>query len=271
MTNGHYTAIILAAQRPGIVNPLAKAYSKSHKCLIEINGIAMLQRIVKNTMAASNVSKIVISIEDANIALSIPEIKRLFDDGAIAFVKSELTLADSIVGAIEQVGIEHMPFFVTTADNCLHTPEIIDYFLNQVRETGAEAAFAMTPDTLVQETYPGTGKITGQHKLIDGIYSNCNMYAITSAAALKTAELFRQGGQFGRKEKRKALIPVVGLWSFFLYRYGLLTFKGMSKQASRALKIKARGIKMPFADAPIDADDQISFDFIEARLKEREV
>lgn len=270
MADRKYTALLLAAQRPGVTNAIAEAYGESHKCRVAVAGKPMIERVVANLMATPEVDKIVISIEEPDVLLVLPEIKRLHEEGTISFAKSERTLADSVLAAIDMMGDDAMPFFITTADNCLHTPEIISYFLQEVTKADAEAAFAMTPDTLVQETYPGTGKITGQHKFRDGIYSNCNIYAICTPRAKATAELFRKGGQFGNNKKKKALIPVVGLWPFILYRYGLVTFDGLVKRASKAFGIRAKGVVLPFADAPIDADDIVSLKFIEARLNERE-
>ncbi|MBL4790252.1 MAG: nucleotidyltransferase family protein [Kordiimonadaceae bacterium] len=265
-----YTAIVLAAQRQGVVNPIAEKHNISHKCLVKINGISMLERVVRTTLSAKNVGSLTIVIEDREIALSLPGIRSLFDEGKIEFAKSEASLSDSIVSAIEQIGEDRYPFFFTTADNCLHNSVIIDHFLDTVSADNADAAFGMTPDELVQQTYPGTGKITGQHKLWDGTWSNCNIYALCSPRSKTAAELFRKGGQLGNKKKRRAVIPMFGIYSFILYRFGWITFDGIAKRAAKALGINVSSVRMPFADAPIDADDDVSFNFIEDRLRERE-
>lgn len=270
MTERVYTAIVLAAQRPGVTNQVAETFGQSHKCLVPINGRPMLERVLENLVKAPEVGNIIVSIEDPEIALKLPYVKALTDAGTLSFAQSERTLADSLAAAMDQAGNDAMPFFITAADNCFHTDEIVSFFLQGVSKTGADAAWAMARDELIQQTYPGTGKITGRHKLRDGIWSNCNIYAICSPDAKLTVEMFRGGGQFGNNKKKKALIPVVGLWSFFLYRYGLVTLEGLAKQASKVFKINAQAVEMPFADAPIDADDMPSFNFIEAHLKERE-
>ena len=264
-----YTALVLAAQRPGIINALAEHFGASHKCLIPVNGTAMIERVMNILKASQRVDQIVISIEDPEIVLALPAMKAMAEAGEISFVKSANNLASSVAEGIHECG-DRYPFLVTTADNCFHTPEIVDYYLGEVEATGADISWGMTPDTLVQETYPGTGKITGQHRLWDGIWSNCNIYAISDAKALRATELFRQGGQFGNKKKRKAMIPMIGLWAFFRYRFGLVSLKGMAKMASRIFKVKAHAVQLPFADAPIDADDLVSFEFIESHLVERE-
>lgn len=264
-----FTALVLAAQRPGIVNVLAEHFGHSHKCLIPVNGTPMIERVMHILQASEKVGQIVVSIEDPDIVLALPHLKAMHEAGDLTFVKSAENLAASVSEGIHQCGDQY-PYLVTTADNCFHSTEIVNHFLNEIEQTGADIAWGMTPDVLVQETYPGTGKITGQHKLWDGIWSNCNIYAITDPAALKTAELFRKGGQFGNKKKRRAMIPMIGLWAFFRYRYGLITLAGMAKMASRIFGVKAHAVALPFADAPIDADDLVSFEFIEARLGERE-
>ncbi|WND03407.1 NTP transferase domain-containing protein [Temperatibacter marinus] len=270
MPQNKYTALVLAAQRPGIVNPLAEHFGVSHKCLIKVNGSSMVDRVLTVLDQSDNVGHIALILEDYAIIENLPEVKRLQESGKLTYIKSEQTLSSSVLSAIRTLGTEKMPYMITTADNCFHTVDIIDYFMNEVRDKKAEAAWAMTPDLLVQETYPGTGKITGQHKLIDGVWSNCNIYAICTEAALSSVELFKGGGQFGNKKKRRAMLPMIGVWAFFLYRFGLITLNGLARKASSIFKIKAHAVKMPFADAPIDADDLVSFNFIEDHLIERE-
>ncbi|GHF11872.1 hypothetical protein GCM10017044_02160 [Kordiimonas sediminis] len=230
----------------------------------------MIERVVTTLTKSENVGRIQIVIEDATLLKDLPGIQALITDGTVTFVKSEKTLSQSVMAAIRAGGSDGLPYFITTADNCLHTPAIIDHFLNEVSSEKADAAWAMTNDKLVQETYPGTGKITGQHKLTDGIWSNCNIYAVCSEEAFAAIELFKAGGQFGNKKKRKAMIPMIGLWSFFLYRFGLVSLSGLAKRASKLFGIHAVAVKMPFADAPIDADDLVSYNFIADRLAERE-
>ncbi|WCL54936.1 NTP transferase domain-containing protein [Gimibacter soli] len=271
MTTLRFTALVLAAQRPGIVNALASHFGVSHKCTLPVNGTPMLDRVVGYLADVPEVDRIAVSIEDPAIALALPGVKKLHDAGRIVFTTSRQTLSQSVVGAIDELGgPSALPLFITTADNCLHSAEIVSYFLKDIINTGAEAAWGMTDDALIQQTYPGTGKITGRHVLRDAIWSNCNIYSVVTERALGAIELFRAGGQFGNKKKRRALLPMVGLWSFLLYRYGLTTLSGLEKRAGKAFGIKAHCVRLPFADAPIDADDLVSYEFIEARLKERE-
>ena len=265
-----YTTILLAAQRPGITNPIAEHYNVSHKCLAPVNGIPMVERVLTTLLASDHIEHVVLSIEDPDILRALPMIEELYQAGAVSFAESKKNLSASVIHAIQTMGGNKMPFLITTADNCFHTTEMIDHFLNDIDQANAEAAWGMAADTLVQDTYPGTGKITGQHKLRDGIWSNCNIYAVCSERALASIEIFKGGGQFGNKKKRKAMIPMIGFWAFFLYRYGLVSLNGLAAQASRVFKIRAHAVKMPFADAPIDADDLPSLQFIEQNLIERE-
>jgi choline kinase len=44
---GPLTALVLAASRQGFDDPVAKLQNKSHKCLVNIDGIAMIERVVQ--------------------------------------------------------------------------------------------------------------------------------------------------------------------------------------------------------------------------------
>ena len=44
---------MLAASRKGINDEVAKLQNKSHKCIVELNGIPMIERVI-NTLIKSN-------------------------------------------------------------------------------------------------------------------------------------------------------------------------------------------------------------------------
>ena len=41
------TALVLAASRQGIDDPVARLQNKSHKCLVAVDGIAMIERVIQ--------------------------------------------------------------------------------------------------------------------------------------------------------------------------------------------------------------------------------
>ena len=48
-----FNALVLAASRKGINDEVAKLQNRTHKCVVELNGIVMIERVVK-TLIESN-------------------------------------------------------------------------------------------------------------------------------------------------------------------------------------------------------------------------
>lgn len=263
-----FTGLILAAPRFPGVNPLSMIEDVSHKCLVKANGVPMLKRVVDSLLGAEHVGRILISIDDVAVIDQIPELAALRAQGRIEAVTSRDNLFASIAGAVEEAG-EPYPLLITTADNALQTPEIVDHFLGEVRAAAADVGFAMAPHTVIMTAYPETTVDSLQlHTLRDGLYTTCNLYAITNADAMKVAKVMKGGGQFRRRNWR--VLKAFGLINLIRYRYRFLSLEGIARAASRRFGLKVVAVSMPFADSAVDADKEASFNFIERALKQRE-
>lgn len=261
------TALVLAAPRQPGVNPLSAVADVSHKCLVKANGVAMIERVIDSLLAAERVGRILVSIDDAAVLDRVPAVAALRREGRVEAVASRGNLFASVASAVEEASPAVYPLLVTTADSALQTGEIVDDFLRRVQAAGADAAFAMTPEEVIAQAYPGEPRLA-IHRLADGGYSTCNLYALTGPAALKAAAVMKTGGQF-RKSKWRVL-KAFGLINMLRYRFGLISLEGIGRAVSRRFGLKVAAISLPFADAAIDADSERSFAIVERALQRRE-
>ena len=268
MSQIEYTALVMAANRPGIVNPIAEKAGVSHKCLAPANGIPMLQRVVDCLRQAEAVGRIVISVEDPAVIDKVPALAALRASGEIETVASGANLFESVVMASDYAGPEGHPIIFTTADNALHTPELIDYFAEEVAASGVDVAVAMTPREAVAEAYPEEATSASYHKLRDGDFSNCNLYAITRPEAVNVAKVMKTGGQFRIKPFR--VLKAFGLWALIAYKMGWVSLADIGSGVGKRFGIKIKVIPLPFADGPIDADNLKSYALVDSLLARRE-
>ena len=262
--NKKATALVLAASRRGAEDTVAQIQGVSHKCLVTLDGVVMLERVVREVLAASNVGQVYVSIESEELLRSVPALNEMMDRGEIKFIQSAENLYLSVLQGVEEIE-DPWPLIITTGDNALHTSEMVDHFCAELFTGGADAAVGMTPADVILATYPD-GK-RAFHNLKDGGWSSCNLYALTGPKALVSARVFEGGGQFGKKPQR--ILKAFGLMFMVLYRYKLATIDQLARILGNRWKLQVQVIRMPFADAPIDVDNPGDFALTERILQSR--
>ncbi|WP_417449850.1 NTP transferase domain-containing protein [Kordiimonas sp.] len=258
------TALVLAASRRGAEDTVAKIQGVSHKCLVTLDGVVMLERVVREMVAADGIGRVYVSIESEDLLRSVPALGDMLDRGEIHYVPSEENLYLSVAKSVEKID-KPWPLIITTGDNALHTTEMINHFCGALFAGNADAAVGMTPASVILAAYPD-GK-RAFHNLKDGGWSSCNLYALTSNKALKSAKVFEGGGQFGKKPQR--ILKAFGLMFMLRYRYKLATIDQLARTLGRRWKMNVQVIRMPFADAPIDVDNPGDFALTERILQSR--
>ena len=258
------TALVLAASRQGVDDPVAKLQNKSHKCMVTIDGIAMIERVVQTLIDSDCFARILISIESEQVLENLPAAKRWLREGTIEIVPSCGNLADSVVSLARMVD-QPIPMVITTADNVLHTPELIRHFVAAFARSTGDAAVATTSQSTVLAEYPD-GEF-GFFQFKDGGYSFCNLFGIGSTDALEAATIFRTGGQFRKHPWR--VLKVFGLLPLVLLKWRLITLDNFSRRITRKLGVTVDIVRLPFAFAPIDVDNPKTYEFSQRTLKER--
>lgn len=263
MGETRYTGIVLAASR-GHLDPLAQAGGVSHKCFIDISGQPMLRRVVRAVMESGRIGRTIVAIEPD----SIDEAKAILADlpgaGGIEYVASRENIAAS-VSAVATADM--LPLVITTGDNALHTPEMVRFFCDALGDLDkADGAIGLTPARYILEKYPEGNRAF--HRFRDGAFSSCNIYALLTPRALKGPNVFRTGGQFGKKPKR--LIGAFGLPAFLIYKSRLVKLRTFLNFLSLAIGVRAAPVLMPFAEGPIDVDRMQDWDLANRIVRERE-
>ncbi len=258
------TALVLAASRAGPQDAVAKLQNVSHKCLVDIDGEIMLQRVVREIAESNHAGDIYVSIESEELMRGVPYLNDMMEAGRLKFVAAGENLFASIEHAAATIPNPY-PLVVSTGDNALHTSEMFDHFCSETLSSGSEVAVAMTTAATILEAYPD-GK-RAFHELKDGGWSSCNLYAVTSERAIKAAKVFETGGQFGKQPRR--IFKAFGLRFMLMYKFSLATMDGMARYLANRWNVSVTVVRMPFADAPIDVDNPGDFTRTEGILKER--
>lgn len=257
------TALVLAASRKGVEDPVAAHVGTSHKCLVEVDGIAMIQRVVQTLIDTGLCRQILISIESEAILRQVPKVAAWLDAGRIEIAPSASNLADSVLSLRERTD-SPIPLLITTADNALHNSELVRHFIERSLAGDADITIGATREATVRAAFP-TEKI-GFFRFRDGGYSFCNLYMLRSDQAMKTAEVFRSGGQFRKRPWRIA--GAFGIINLLLYRLGLTTLAATLGRVGRNFGVRITPIELPWAHAPIDVDNPDTLAFSDRLLRQ---
>ena len=257
-----FTAIVLAAQRGGRLDPLADRFGVSHKCLVPILGKPLLERVLRALTQVPGLSRIHISIEKDAVeaALEVPGAKGEFGV-PVDFVPAASSLTDSVYAAAH--GVEE-PILVTTADNVLLSPVVASEAVRRMH-AGAEGVLVVATREAVLAAHPA-----GQrrfYKLRGGSYSNCNQYGINGPGALRMAETFRSGGQFAKNPKR--LAETFGLLNLLLARFGLVSIEGAVKRMSKRFGVRVEPLVVTDGTQAIDVDNARTYEVAKELLARR--
>jgi GTP:adenosylcobinamide-phosphate guanylyltransferase len=257
-----FTAIVLAAQRGGRLDPLADRFGVSHKCLVPIVGKPLLEWVLRALAQVPGLSRIHISIEqDAAEAVRAVAGAKGELGVPVDFVPSAPTLTDSVYSAAH--GVEE-PILITTADNVLLSPAVAAEAVAKMH-AGAEGVLVAATREAVLAAHP-----EGQrrfYKLRGGAYSNCNLYGLNGPRALRVAETFRSGGQFAKNPRR--LAETFGLLNLLLVRFGLVTLQWAVRRMGRRFGISAEALVVRDGSQAIDVDNQRTYDVARQLLERR--
>ena len=255
------TVIVLAAQRTGVVNPLAARAGVSHKCLVPICERPLIAHVMETLTTLPDVAEIRVVLEPEGQA----EVDEVLEDfrsrgTPITLVDSNPNIVESVLAATKG---EDGPFVVTTADNVLLTHDGFEQVRDAMRD--ADAVIGVTTRERVWAVHRQGQR--GFYEFKDAGYANCNIYGLANTKGLKAAEIFREGGQFQANPGR--LLRAVGLLNILMMRFGLITFpRGLEKVGKR---FGARLVPVTFEDGTlaIDVDNERTYSICEWVLGQR--
>ena len=258
------TALIMAGKRSGVLDPLAENAGVAQKCVVPVHGKPMIEHVIEALAACDRVGAIHIVAHEPDEIASTPLVKQLVGEGRLHFREGKFNLVDSVISGAEGA---QFPLLITTADNCLVTPDGYAEFVDKALANNSEAAAAMARKEDVLAADPVGQKRFYEFK--DGKYSNCNTYWIGSSQALVAAEIMREGGQFVKFPGR--IIKAFGLMNLVRFYFGWASKERLFEQISRRFGFKVSIIVLSNGEYAVDVDNERTFAVTERLLAKRDL
>ena len=261
------TLLVLAGKRDGKLDPMAADAGVTHKCRVPICGKALLQWVLEAVIPAFPDTKVLISIHDPAVIADLSGVIELEKSGRLIICQAQSGIVESVEFATSQVGASVWPLMITTADNVLVTPELMRDVHSKATAGEGDAVVVLSTREAIQAAHP-----EGQRRFYefsDAAISNCNLFWLRNAQALKAAEAFRQGGQFIKTKGRIA--KAFGIINLIRFRLGWWSLDAGFKAISRALKTRVVPYMAEDGAYAVDVDNPRTYAIAEILLKQRKL
>jgi GTP:adenosylcobinamide-phosphate guanylyltransferase len=247
------TAIVLAGSRQGAADPMAMAAGVSHKALLPVGGVPMLERVLGALRQTPGIGRIVVLIEAPEQSLAG------FPLGEDVMLRPAAgSPSRSVALALAEFGT---PLLVTTADHALLTPAMIAHFMAAV-PLGTDVAAALASAETVLAAWPGTHRTWLRFR--GGRFTGCNLFWMGTARAAGVVAFWQKVEQ--QRKKPAAMVALLGPLVLLRFALGLLSLDAALAILGRRTGAKLAAVDMPFAEAAVDVDKPADLEVAEAAL-----
>lgn len=248
------TALVLAGTRPG-GDPLAQAAGVTHKALIPVGGVAMLQRVLVALAAVPAVARIVVVIDRPDVLAALPGCSK-----PVTVLPAACGPSASVAHAL---AMEGPPLLVTTADHALLQPQWIEEFLAADNHRD-DVLLALARRESVEGAVPGS--LRTWLRFADGHYSGCNLFLLRTPAAQGVVALWQQ--LEADRKRPLAMLRRLGLSYALRYRFGWLRLEQALVRLGQLSGARVRPVILRDGLAAVDVDKMADLDLVRTLLKD---
>lgn len=256
-------AVVLAGERPGEVDPVARAAGVAAKALVPVAGRPMVERVVEALAATPGIGPIRLVARPEAGLLALPGLHELATAGRLGLDPPAASPSASVAAALEAAG--GAPILVTTADHPLLTTALVAQFLEGARASGADLALGLAPAAAVLALAPHTRRTWW--RFADGRWSGANLFRLAGPAARPALAFWRRVEAERKRPWR--IVRLLGPLDLLLYLTRRLTLAAAMERASRRLGCRVAAVPLGAGEAAIDVDKPEDLVLAEAILTRR--
>ena len=190
--------LILAGRRRGL-DPVAQAAGTRHKALVLVDGVPVLQRVVRCLRDACGPVPVFVSTEDPTLLEATRELRALADDGALRRHASGVSPAASVADFLDGA-TSPGPFLVTTADHALLTSAMVAHFLAAAAASPADLAAAVVEESLFRARFPAVRRTFVP--LRGGAITGANLFWFRTREAARAARFWTRAESLRKRPWR---------------------------------------------------------------------
>lgn len=241
-------ALILAGRRGGS-DPLAAAAGVSHKALTPLEGMPMLEHVLRALAETPGIGDVALSIDEPALVCELDAVRGPLAQGRLSLHRSLSSPSASVADAIERFAPDGA-LLVTTADHPLLTREMLAHFLAEARRCEADLVVAVVNEGTLRARYPDSRRtwIPFRGERVTG----ANLFLVRNVAARRAVDFWRRAESLRKRPWR--LVGVFGPLALALFALRRLDLEAAFARASRVIGARVAPLRMPFAECAIDVD-----------------
>ena len=241
-------------------DPLYPFTSGKPKSLIEINGMTMLEYVVRALEASPLVDHIYV------VGLDQSDVNHLHLPQNITLVPESGGLVANLSAALNRLLLDNpqaKTALLCSADIPLLTPEVINAYIEDCRPFDCIAYYNVVTRETIEKHFPGSGRTFV--RLRDQAIAGGDM-TLVQTRILNTNEALWEAIVNGRKHAWR-LARLVGLRVLLRLLFRRLTVSEIEQLASRLLDAPVRIINSPFPELAMDVDKPRQVELLRGMLR----
>jgi GTP:adenosylcobinamide-phosphate guanylyltransferase len=242
------TALVLAGTRPG-GDPLAQYAGVSHKAMIDIGGLPMLQRVLLALAGVPAIARIVVAIDRPELVAALPACGK-----PVTVLPAQSGPSASVAHSLAALGA---PLLLTTADHALLQSSWVEELL--IADDGRhDVLVALARRESVLAAVPQTERTW--LRFADGDYSGCNLFLLRTTAAQGVVALWQQ--LEADRKRPLSLLKRLGFAYALRYRCGWLRLDQALLRLGKLSGARILPVVLTDGRAAIDVDKAADLDLV---------
>ncbi|KLI63992.1 nucleotidyltransferase family protein [Aurantiacibacter marinus] len=245
-------ALVLAGTREG-GDPFAQAQGASHKALIDVEGVPILQRVV-DALFKAGITRIVVSCDPGPVS----DLAQALDCETLPTGRGP---SASVGLALKNIGA---PLLVTTSDHALleaaWVRELID---NTPGDCDVSVMLARREE--IDQAMPGSKRT--YLRFADGHWSGCNLFYLQTASAERAINIWSTVEADRKRPWR--IVARLGFGTLFSMLLGRLTLADGLARLGQKIGIRASLVPASNGLAAVDVDNAEDLSAVRALLLAR--
>lgn len=261
--SSQWHVVILAGDR-GPDDPVARQTGASCKALVDVNGQALLARVLDTLSRCGELKSSAIIGPDTKIMEANSQLAALIADSRAQWIAPAATPVASVLKALD-LAPDDRPVLIVTADHVLLTPAMVTAMCQA--DSDLDLGVGLVDHARIHSAYPHTRRTAtrlGRHA-----YCGCNLFAVYRPAGRRLIERWRAVEQ-QRKHPARLVSGMLGWFALLRYGLRLLSLESAFRGLSRRHGLKVGPVMLDDPRAAIDVDSPADLEQVEYILQERQ-